>query len=258
MSNSIKNLIILCFILTSTFCISSTFASFSFNIENKVINLGSKNQSSTARIKNTSSKPIAVNLTIKRSLFDNFGQETHDDIGNDLFSIYPSQLILMPGESEFVQINWLGPTDLKSELMFRLIAREQALDLSSLTTISSLSKKAPGSSGEISVIITYQLSLYVKPKNSKPNLELRNTEFKVNNVGDSIIRFVLTNNGNAHVKPKNVQFYITNNKTKEDIEFIHSKFVTIMPDSQFYFDFVLDKDQSPRDFGKYPRFTYDQ
>ncbi len=258
MTKMFKNLFILCLIFITPVFISKSYASFSFNLQNKVISLGSKNQSSTAKIKNTSAKPIAVNLTIKRSLFDSFGNESHDDIGNDLFSIYPSQLILMPGESEFVQINWLGPTDLKSELMFRLIAREQALDLSSLMPLTSTNKKASGSSGEISVIITYQLSLYVKPKNSKYNIELRNTEFKVNNVGDNIIRFVLVNNGNAHLKPKTVQFYIKDNISKKEIEFTHSKFVTIMPDSQFYFDFVLDKDQKPQNFGKYPRFTYEK
>tara|TARA_Y100001970_G_scaffold43778_1_gene54648 strand:+ start:35593 stop:36372 length:780 start_codon:yes stop_codon:yes gene_type:complete len=243
-------------IILSTFiCIylasSSILAGFSVNLKDRIIDLKKGSQSTSLQLSNNGENPIAIDVRIMRATFDSYGKESQDEIGEDLFLVYPNQLILMPGETEFTKISWLGPSDLESEVMFRVVSSETPLNLQPNTPTED---NPDGRTGRVSVLLRYVNSLFIKPDNALANLELLPFELKTNDVGDTVLRFTLLNKGNSHISPKSLEFFVTDTATKEEKVFQYEDYVLLLPNSKRYCDFVL-KDNG-KSLSKNAKFTY--
>ena len=55
--------------------------------------------------------------------------------------------------------------------------------------------------GKINVLLRYVNALFIKPADVTADLTLLPIELKVNDVGDTILRFTLVNKGSAHISP---------------------------------------------------------
>lgn len=135
----------------------------------------------TFTVENPGQRPIAVEITV-------FAREMNLD-GSDrlepadgLFDVYPAQMIVEPGTRQAVRVQWRGPGDLDSELPFRLIAEQLAIDLGD--------EEREG--GALDLLVRYVAALYVQPSNVDARVELQVTK-----VGPDLV-IEAVNRGQAH------------------------------------------------------------
>ncbi|ACI97606.1 molecular chaperone [Rhodospirillum centenum] len=104
------------------------------------------------QLQNDNADPVAVEITIKARAMDRDGQDVLTDAGDD-WVIFPEQIILQPGESQSVRVQWIGPATPDRELAFRLIAEQLPIDIG----------RPPARGGQVRLLVNYIASLYVMP-----------------------------------------------------------------------------------------------
>lgn len=104
-------------------------------------------------VDNSGAKPIAVEMKVfVRSMTEDGEDLLTEDEGD--FVVFPSQMVIMPGESQAVRLQWLGQQDPEHELAYRLIAEQLPLDLDEEVI----------DGGRINVLFRYVASVYIVPK----------------------------------------------------------------------------------------------
>lgn len=177
------------------FCLPLLF-SFKFNPMSQSIELDSGKKSVQFIAENETNEKMAIEFSVKERKMDISGKEELPDTKS--ISIFPPQLIIPPKEKRTIRVNWNGPSDIKGELPFRVIAEQLPLDVEG-------KKKASG----IQMLMRYMAALYVTPKNVESKLESviqssTNNEFSI----------LVKNTGNKHqvlVKP----LLVINQKNKK-------------------------------------------
>jgi fimbrial chaperone protein len=114
----------------------------------------------TFRIRNEGTSRVALRLSVHSRSLSEGGEEVNGPAGN-LFALFPSRLLLDPGATAAAKVQWRGARSLDSELAFRFVAEEVAID--------SLSSRSSG----IRVRFRYVASLYVGEAGFKPDLQAR-------------------------------------------------------------------------------------
>ncbi|MES2527067.1 MAG: fimbria/pilus periplasmic chaperone [Bdellovibrionota bacterium] len=107
---------------------------------------------------NETNEKMAIEFSVKERKMDALGKEDLPDTKS--ITIFPPQLIIPPKEKRTIRVNWNGPSDIKGELPFRVIAEQLPLDVEG-------KKKASG----IQMLMRYMAALYVTPKNVESKLE---------------------------------------------------------------------------------------
>lgn len=123
---------------------------------------------------NTGANPAAVEFSITTRQQRSNGSEIRKPTQN-LFNIYPEQVVIPSGGTQKVRLRWLGRKPVTRELAYRFIAKELPIKLS----------KEPGI--HINMVMTMETAVYVRPTGqtkTKPNtshkLLRKNTEQRTN------------------------------------------------------------------------------
>ena len=158
---------------------------------------------------NTGETKTPLQISIFRRDPDQDGKEKYEDSKeiNDMFQIVPSQFILDPKEKRTIRITYVGDPKVASELAFRVVSEEFPINV---TDPSKVKNKAVAS---ISIVAKYVSSLYVKPKDAEPKLEITATETK-----DRKMLLVIKNTGTTHKILKDVT-YIAQTPEKKEFTF---------------------------------------
>lgn len=158
---------------------------------------------------NTGESKTPIQISIFRREPDQDGKENYIDSKeiNDMFQIVPSQFILDPKEKRTVRITYVGDQKLVSELAFRVISEEFPINV---TDPSKVKNKAVAS---ISIVSKYVSSLYVKPRDAEPKLEITATE-----TSDKKMQLIFKNAGTTHKILKDVT-YIAQTPEKKEFTF---------------------------------------
>ena len=104
-------------------------------------------------VDNNGANPIAVEM----KMFVRSMTETGEDVlteSEDDFIVFPAQMIVMPGQSQSVRVQWMGTKEPDAELAFRLVAEQLPLNL----------EEEVIDGGRISVLFRYVASVYILPK----------------------------------------------------------------------------------------------
>lgn len=144
---------------------------------------------------NDSSNRIAFQITILTRQIDIDGKETNAVVTN-LFTVFPMQGILQPGQRQTVRVIWRGPVNLTNELAFRILAEEIPVETSQPQGPQDQPIRTT-----IRMVTRYLCNIYVRPKGAKYNLEFS----PLKRLEDGTYYFVITNTGTARA-------YITNPK----------------------------------------------
>ena len=115
----------------------------------------------TFSVTNESSEPVAVEVTIKARAMTETGDDQLTDAYDD-WVVFPEQLILQPGETQSIRVQWIGQAAPAKELPFRLIAEQQAVDIG----------RPPAQGGQVRLLVKYIASLYVVPEGVKPDVRI--------------------------------------------------------------------------------------
>jgi fimbrial chaperone protein len=139
----------------------------------------------TFRIANDGNERIAIKASILSRSVAPDGRETNEP-DDGLFAVYPTRLLVEPGASSSLKIQWKGPAKLDSERCFRLLAEQVAL-----------SSGEPQGSG-IRVKFRYLASVYVGEPRFAPELvaTAKGTEGEGGRQG---ILVEIENRGSRHV-----------------------------------------------------------
>jgi fimbrial chaperone protein len=142
---------------------SSPVAAFNFTPIDATLRPSGSAATQTFSLENPGTGPVAVELTVHvREM-----SETGDDRlspADDVFTVYPSQLILQPGARQSVRLQWTGPTELDREQAFRLIAEELPIDLGD--------EEGDEEGAGLDLLVRYVASVYVQPANASARLSL--------------------------------------------------------------------------------------
>jgi fimbrial chaperone protein len=134
------------------------------------------------RVENESSNRVAFQITLLTRDMDEDGKETNQP-ATDLFTVFPPQGIIAPGQSQTVRLVWKGQANFTNELAYRLLAEELPVNFTPETN-----------KAQIKVLLRYMAAVYVRPKNAKPKLQVASfTQTETN-----AFVMTVTNAGNAH------------------------------------------------------------
>ncbi len=141
----------------------------------------------TFQITNANKQPIAIELRIAKRKMKLSGEDELSD-AEDSFVVFPAQVIVAPGKSQTVRVQWLGNPSPARELPFRLFAEQLPIDLD----------KKPQNGARIRLLVRYVASLYVAPKGAKAEMVLVSAGKKTLSGGKARLSVVLHNRGTAH------------------------------------------------------------
>lgn len=136
----------------------------------------------TFEVRNTTDAPIAVQMRVTTRRVDSSGTEYNEDASDEL-QIFPSQLILRPGQVQTVRARWIGPPVTSEERSFRVVAEQLPINL------DGENQESTG----ISMMLRYRAALYVRPPEA--TADVRVTEIDVQ---DDVVRVHVENRGTAH------------------------------------------------------------
>jgi fimbrial chaperone protein len=141
------------------------------------------------RVENESSNRVAFQISVLTRELDEHGKETNRP-APDLFTVFPPQGAIPPGQSQSVRLVWRGPTNPERELAFRLVAEELPVNFT-----QEVGKV------QIKVLLRYMAALYVTPRNARPSLQVGN----VTRTDTNTYVLSVTNSGKMHqnlMKPR--------------------------------------------------------
>jgi fimbrial chaperone protein len=143
------------------------------------------------RVDNPSGSPAAVEITVLKRSTTLDGEEVRES-AVDEFVVFPEQMVLMPGESQLIRIQWLGQEQLTQELAYRVIAEELPVDF------AGEQKQVVGTGPTVHLLMRYEGMLYIQPPLTRAHVELASSRV-VDHEGEKHLELVLVNSGNMHV-----------------------------------------------------------
>ena len=158
-----------------------------------------KRASQLFRIENPDEKRIAVQISVATREMDMDGNETNVD-ASDSFIVYPSQLLVDPGETGTVRVKWTGDPNPASELAYRIIAEE-----------IPLGDPEPGEEqgAGIRIVFRYVGNIYVLPRGAEPNVVLVSASAESAPDGSRRLVLVFHNQGTSHTILRNLSLRFT-------------------------------------------------
>jgi len=151
-------------------------------------------------IVNDSTEPLAVEMSMFSRQMDVDGVETQTKADDD-FLIYPSQIVLKPGETQTVRVTWLGNPQPATELAYRLAAAQVPIELGSPDTNQTTA------TGAVKVLLRYLGSVYIHPENTAPKVVLDSVVPQTNANGTGL-EITLNNQGNARAFLKDFRLHL--------------------------------------------------
>ncbi len=152
--NNLSHIIVLYAVVFSMFMPASVWA---FSLSPMSANLSSSGGGSSKVfiVDNKGGEvPIAVEMQIFGRSMTEQGVDVLVEVDGD-FVVYPSQVVIMPGESQSVRLQYIGPRDMVDEQAYRFIAEQLPIDLGGETT---------GDGFGVKMVFRYVASVYVLPK----------------------------------------------------------------------------------------------
>lgn len=114
-------------------------------------------------VENTNPDPIAVQIrTYTREVLPD-GTERNEPL-DGVFRIYPSQMILQPGQTQVVRVQYTGPETVAVEQAYRLEARQLPINIAN---------RDEDLGTGVRIVLRYWATLYVGPAGATPNLTYR-------------------------------------------------------------------------------------
>lgn len=142
-------------------------------------------------VTNADANKLPVQITIVPREPDLDGKESYKESPavEDMFRIFPSQMVLDPKGTRTVRVTFIGDPKIQSELAFRIIAEELPVDL------DDPNRKYTKPVGKITLSTRYVGSLYVTPKGAKPDIKI---DAKKSETAAASLILNITNAGTGH------------------------------------------------------------
>ena len=144
------------------------------------------------KVKNTKTKPIAVEVSVVQRSVDAAGKETRTPELED-FIVYPPQILLAPGQQQTIRVTWVGTQEPSKELSYRLIAEELSVPLQ----VSEITPNNGEIKTHVELLFSYAGSVYVRPAGAEANVVLQDIQPVQLSNGKPGLEIYLKNQGNS-------------------------------------------------------------
>jgi fimbrial chaperone protein len=151
----------------------------------------------TYRVENDGDVPNAIQITMVRRLVDANGKESLPEEEDD-FVVFPPQMVLQPGETRSIRVQWVGDPTPPAELAYRIIAEQLPVDFESETSQSS----------GISLVIRYAGSVYIAPPGIHSDLSVSGEVAEMED-GTSGLKLIFRNPGTSHIILRQLKLSLT-------------------------------------------------
>ena len=156
--------------------------------------------SASFRVENESSNRVAFQISMVTREMDEYGKETTLAASN-LFTVFPPQGIIAPGQKQNVRVVWKGSANPSNELAYRIVAEELPVEF-----------EQEKSQSHIKVLVRYLGTVYVRPKNCKPQLQVTRLTRGAGENSTNAYEFAISNIGTAHQGLKNTVLSLTDSQ----------------------------------------------
>lgn len=148
------------------------------------------------RVANSGSAPIAVRVRILSRSQRPDGEEIRREVGDE-FVLFPSRLVLDPGESQLLRVQWRGgPVEV--EQAYRVIAEQLPVDFAEDNDEGS----------NLNILFRYVASAYVVPENVAPDVQVEGATVVAEAEGP-YLDFSLRNAGTGHTILKDLRLSLS-------------------------------------------------
>lgn len=148
--------------------------------------------------------PVAIELKVKDREVSLDGTKItyHEGKSADDFVIYPSQIVLMPGDKQRVQVKWVGESIPEKEIAYGLIAEEAPIKLGDEDDVRTKPM------GRIYMIMRYEGAILLRPAGIKTNTVVDSARSAVDSLGKTKLILTLFNKGTAKQKIKGLKLQV--------------------------------------------------
>lgn len=138
-------------------------------------------------VRNTHQQPVALQIEIFRRSADELGNETREPEYDD-FIATPPQMVLLPGQSQSIRVQWVGESNPTIELSYRLVVEQLPIPYKK-------EGAAEGVAVDVQLGFRYEAALYVVPSSGDPDAVLSNSEIVKTEDGETVLRLTIKNVG---------------------------------------------------------------
>lgn len=138
-------------------------------------------------VRNTHQEPVALQIEIFSRSADEFGNETREPEYDD-FIATPPQMVLLPGQSQSIRVQWVGESNPTKELSYRLVVEQLPIPYKK-------EGNADGVAVDVQLGFRYEAALYVVPSSGEPEAVLTNSEIVKTDDGNTVLRLTIKNLG---------------------------------------------------------------
>lgn len=144
-----------------------------------------KESTQTFRLENETNEPVAVVVKITTREVSIDGEETNAETKD--FTVFPSQVLLNPRQSQMVRVQWRGPSAPRKELAYRIIAEQLPVK-----------RHLEPNTHAIQIVMRYVGSIYVVPSGVRPDIVISSARGVTDARNRRMLELVFRNNGRSH------------------------------------------------------------
>jgi fimbrial chaperone protein len=176
--------------LTSAVVATALFASSieAYDISPLVLQLDPTGPGSTGSVLITNSHTVPIAIEIK--LFERTQQADGSDAlvpEKGEFVVIPSQMVIAPGSSQSIRVQWTGDSSPKKELAYRLVTEQLPIQFE---------KRVTGDRTlDVKVQYRYEAALYISAPNTQPSANVTSARLATSANGEAILELHVANSG---------------------------------------------------------------
>ncbi|HEV7369730.1 fimbrial biogenesis chaperone [Arenibaculum sp.] len=138
------------------------------------------------RVENDRNEPAAIEVRMMARAMEADGADRLAPADEE-FVVFPEQIVLMPGESQSVRVQYVGKPALEAERAYRLIAEQLPIDLGG----------GGAQGGQVRLLVRYVASVYVMPDGARPEVRVTGAG-AVTEGGQRLVELTVENAGTSH------------------------------------------------------------
>ncbi len=176
-------------LIVTAILVSAALPAHAYRVEPMSLELESAGRGAQGsfRVINDGTEPVAIEIRLAARSLAEDGTETLSPVG-DQFILFPAQMILRPGQSQAVRVQWKADANISREQNFRIITEQLPVNL----------QREREGGAQIGITLRYQGTLYVRPARAKPAVAVESARVEPAPGGGSQLALVLANNGTRH------------------------------------------------------------
>lgn len=179
--------------------------SFSFEPISRTFSPAGRGTTQTFRLKNDDNSFVAVRIKMLTRSTSPDGKEQNRP-ADELFTVYPQEVVLQPNSSQTVRIKWNGPSDIQKELCYRVLVEQMPVDFQSSTANEANNANEKSS---LKILFRYLGAIYITPEGASPDVVLEEHSIDSDPNNDRQLHLTLHNRGNRHAILHNLSLRIS-------------------------------------------------